>query len=62
VQFAKPPPAGLSLTASLSGRTLSLALTLDRSVPNGDYSGDIKVTGTDGQTYLLPFFVRVTGR
>ncbi|MGH9246347.1 MAG: S8 family serine peptidase [Acidimicrobiales bacterium] len=62
VVFDSPPPAGLSLTAALDGGALSLTMSIDRSVPNGDYTGDISVTGTDGQTYLIPFFVRVTGR
>jgi minor extracellular serine protease Vpr len=62
VSFASPPPAGLTLTPSLSGGTLSLTMTIERSVPNGDYSGDVAVTATDGQTYLIPFWVRVTGR
>lgn len=62
VQFAASPPAGLSLTAALDGGAVSVALTLSRGVPDGDYSGDIQVTGTDGQTYLVPFWVRVTNR
>lgn len=59
VVFAAPPPAGLALTASLAGDTLTLALSIDRGVPNGDYSGDVQVSGSDGQTYLVPFWVRV---
>jgi minor extracellular serine protease Vpr len=62
VVFDSPPPAGLTLTAALSGGTITLSMTIDRSVPNGDYSGDVRVMGTDGQSYLIPFWVRVTGR
>jgi hypothetical protein len=36
VVFASPPPAGLRLTASLSGGTITLTMTIARNVPNGD--------------------------
>jgi hypothetical protein len=62
IEFASAPPAGLSLTATLSGPTISLTMTIDRTVPNGDYSGDVEVSSTDGETYLIPFFVRASGR
>jgi minor extracellular serine protease Vpr len=62
VQFDAAPPPGLTLTASTTASTLSATLSLDRTVPNGDYSGDLLVIGTDGRTYLIPFWVRVTGR
>jgi minor extracellular serine protease Vpr len=61
VVFDSPPPAGLTLTASLGSGTLSLAINIDRNVLNGDYRGDVRVTA-GGQTYLVPFWVRVTGR
>ena len=59
VSFAAAPPAGLSLTASLAGGTITATMSIDRSVPGDDYSGDLVVTGGDGQTYLIPFWVRV---
>jgi minor extracellular serine protease Vpr len=62
VTFAAAPPAGLTLTTALSGGSLSLTMTITRAVPSGDYSGDVVVTAIDGQTYRIPFFVRVTGR
>jgi hypothetical protein len=62
VVFAAAPPAGLTLTATLTGGTLTLSMTIARSVANGDYTGDVRVTATDGQSYLIPFWVRVTGR
>jgi minor extracellular serine protease Vpr len=62
VVFADPAPAGISITASLAGDTVTLDASIDRTVPNGDYEGDLAITGTDGQSYLVPFFVRVTGR
>lgn len=62
VAFAASPPAGLSITATLDGDTITVDATMDRTVPNGDYSGDVVVTGSDGSTYLVPFFLRVTGR
>ena len=62
VQFDAAPPSGLSLTASTTASTLSATLSIDRTVPNGDYSGDLAVIGTDSRTYLIPFWVRVTGR
>ena len=58
VAFAAAPPAGLSLTASLSGGTITATMTIDRSVPGGDYSGDLVVTD-GGDVYLIPFWVRV---
>lgn len=62
VLFADPAPAGFSLTASTDGGTVTLAASIDRTVGNGDYEGDLQITGMDGQTYLVPFFARVTGR
>jgi minor extracellular serine protease Vpr len=61
VWFATPP-AGVELTAVLSGSTLSVTLTLGRAVPNGDLSGDVVVSDTSGNTYLIPFWVRSTNR
>ncbi|MGH3681231.1 MAG: S8 family serine peptidase [Natronosporangium sp.] len=62
VVFSEPAPAGFSLTASVDGDTVTLDAAIDRTVANGDYDGDVQITGTDGRTYLVPFFVRVTGR
>lgn len=62
VEFAAAPPAGVDLNATLSGSTLTASLSLGGGVPDGDYSGDLVVTGGDGQTYRLPFWVRVTNR
>jgi minor extracellular serine protease Vpr len=62
IAFDDVPPTGLSLAASLIGGDVAATLTLSRGVPDGDYSGDIVVTGSDGQTYLVPFWVRVTNR
>jgi hypothetical protein len=62
VQFDVAPPAGLTLTASTTASVLSATLSLDRTVGNGDYSGDLVVIGTDSRTYRIPFWVRVTGR
>jgi minor extracellular serine protease Vpr len=62
VLFAAPPPAGLSLIATADGGTVMLDISIDRTVGNGDYQGDVLVTGADGGMYLVPFFVRVTGR
>ena len=62
VLFAAPPPAGLSLIATAGGGTVTLDISIDRTVGNGDYQGDVLVTGADGGMYLVPFFVRVTGR
>jgi hypothetical protein len=62
VLFTTPAPAGFSLTASADGDSVTLEADLDRTVDNGDYWGDIRITGTDGHTYLVPFFVRVAGR
>jgi minor extracellular serine protease Vpr len=62
VTFAAPPPAGLSLTAAVAGDTVSLTMDVDRTVGDGDYEGDVVITGADGRTYLVPFFVRVVGR
>jgi minor extracellular serine protease Vpr len=61
VSHAAAPPAGLTVTASLSGGTITAELSLSRTVPNGDYSGDLVVVG-DGDVYLVPFFVRVANR
>ena len=58
VAFAAAPPPGLSLTASLAGGTITAVMSIDRSVAGGDYSGDLVVTG-GGETYLIPFWVRV---
>lgn len=60
--FATAPPAGLTLTADLTAAVLSLTMSIDRSVPNGDYSRHVVVAGADGATYLIPFWVSVTGR
>ncbi|MPZ28144.1 MAG: S8 family serine peptidase [Micromonosporaceae bacterium] len=62
VMFSEPAPAGFSLTATVDGELVTLDAAIDRTVGNGDYEGDVQITGTDGQTYLVPFFVRVTGR
>lgn len=62
VLFADPAPAGLSLTATASGDAVTLSMTIDRTVGNGDYEGDVRITSEDGSAYLIPFFVRVTGR
>jgi minor extracellular serine protease Vpr len=62
VVFAGAAPAGISATASLAGDTVTIDASIDRTVPNGDYEGDLAITGADGRTYLVPFFVRVTGR
>jgi minor extracellular serine protease Vpr len=62
VLFTTPAPAGFSLTASADGDSVTLEADLDRTVDNGDYWGDIRIAGTDGHTYLVPFFVRVAGR
>jgi minor extracellular serine protease Vpr len=62
VQFADPAPAGFSLTATTDGGTVTLDASIDRTVADGDYEGDVEITGTDGASYLVPFFVRVTGR
>lgn len=62
VVFAEAPPAGFSLTATADGGEIALDASIDRTVPNGDYAGDVRVTSDDGATYLVPFFVRVTGR
>jgi minor extracellular serine protease Vpr len=62
VLFTAPPPAGLSLTATVDGGSVTLDASIDRSVGNGDYHGDIQITTADGGSYLVPFFVRVTGR
>jgi minor extracellular serine protease Vpr len=62
VDFDSPPPAGVSLSAVLSGGDVELTMSIDRGVANGDYSGDAVVTGTDGQGYRIPFWVRVTNR
>ena len=62
VQFASPPPAGLVLTATVAGDSVTLDASIDRTVGNGDYQGDVEITGADGASYLVPFFVRVTGR
>jgi minor extracellular serine protease Vpr len=61
VDFDRPPPPGLSLTASTGAGSISATLQIDRTVPNGDYSGDLVVT-TPADTYLIPFWVRVIGR
>lgn len=61
VDWFATPAAGLTLDASLSASTLAATLTVDRAVPDGDYSGDLVVTG-DGQTHLIPFWVRVINR
>jgi minor extracellular serine protease Vpr len=62
VQFSAPAPAGLSLTATVAGDSVTLDASIDRSVGNGDYQGDVQITSTDGTSYLIPFFVRVAGR
>ena len=61
VSFAGAPPAGLSLTAATDGGTVTVDLSIDRTVGNGDYSGDVEISA-GGTTYLVPFFVRVSGR
>jgi minor extracellular serine protease Vpr len=61
VMFAGTPPAGLSLTAATDGGTVTLDLSIDRTVGNGDYQGDVQITA-GGTAYLVPFFVRVSGR
>jgi hypothetical protein len=58
VTFTSPPPAGLSISATLAGDTVNLDASVDRTVPNGDYQGDVLITTTDGGGYLVPFFVR----
>lgn len=60
--FGDPPPAGVAVTASLAGGDVEVTLTLDRKTSPGDVSGDVVVHGSDGQTYLIPFWVRVTNR
>jgi minor extracellular serine protease Vpr len=62
VVFAATPPSGLSVTATATAGGVTVSASIDRTVPNGDYSGDIRVTAADGSVYLVPFFVRVTGR
>jgi minor extracellular serine protease Vpr len=62
VMFADPAPSGLSLTATVDGDSVTLDLSIDRTVANGDYEGDVQITAADSGTYLVPFFVRVTGR
>ncbi|MGH2378771.1 MAG: S8 family serine peptidase [Candidatus Limnocylindria bacterium] len=59
VEAAGTLPAGLAITASVSGGAVTVTLTASRAVPGGDYSGDVVVTATDGQTYRAPFFVRL---
>jgi minor extracellular serine protease Vpr len=62
VVFFATPPAGVDVTASLTGSTLTVTLNLGRAVPDGDYSGDVVVTDASGGTYLIPFWVRVANR
>jgi minor extracellular serine protease Vpr len=60
VLFAGTPPAGLTVTATINGSNLLVAMSIDRSVGSGDYSGDIVVAGADGRDYRVPFWVRVS--
>ena len=62
IEWFATPPAGVQLTAVVSGSTLTVTLQLGRAVPNGDYSGDVVVTDASGNTYLIPFWVRVANR
>jgi hypothetical protein len=61
VSFFAAPPAGVSFNAVLSngGTTLTLTMSVGKSVPGGDVSGDVQVVATDGNVYLVPFWVRV---
>jgi hypothetical protein len=34
-------------------------MSVGKSVPGGDVSGDVQVVATDGNVYLVPFWVRV---
>ena len=61
VLFAAAPPAGLTVTATVTGGDVSLTTSVGRNVPDGDYSGDVSVTA-GGQTYLVPFWVRAVNR
>lgn len=59
VQFAATPPQGLTMAATIEGPQVVVTFSLNSTVPIGDYSGDIAVTGSDGRTSLVPFWARV---
>jgi minor extracellular serine protease Vpr len=61
VAFSGTAPAGLLLTAVIVAGDLSVNLSLDRTVPNGVYTGDIVVAAA-GQSYRIPFWVAVANR
>jgi minor extracellular serine protease Vpr len=62
VAFAAAPPAGVVLSAAPDSGDVRVTLSLSTSVPDGNYSGDVIVTGTDGRTSRIPFWFRVINR
>jgi len=59
VAFVDPDP-GVDVDASISGSEIVVTLTAARKQAAADYSGDLVVTASDGQTYLIPWFVRIS--
>lgn len=54
--------AGLEVTAEINADgDLLVSLEASRTVPNGEYDGDVRVTA-GGQTYLVPWWVRIVNR
>ncbi|MGH9166484.1 MAG: S8 family serine peptidase [Acidimicrobiia bacterium] len=53
---------GLVVTAEVDGNgDLLVSLEVSRTVPDGEYDGDVQVTA-GGQTYLVPWWVRIVNR
>lgn len=55
--------ADLEVTATVNADgDLVVSLSASRTLADGDYEGDVVVTAADGQTYLVPWWVRIVQR
>lgn len=57
VSITRLPPTNLTIESATGPGSLSL-----RKLPPGNYGGDVVVTTEDGQTYSLPWLVKIVNR
>lgn len=62
VSITRRPPTNLTIESATGPGSLSLRLQASRELPPGNYGGDVVVTTEDGQTYSLPWLVKIVNR